>query len=276
MSASLDIELTRQVFRPGDKVEGTAMVNPGRQVNLKELTLSLQGEEVVGAASLARTKILPLINEVHTIPLSHMEEGVSRGDGNTFHYPLTFTLPANAPPSYASDAFKCSYYIKGRIDIPWAFDVIEKLHITIVPYEPGAEEKAAEEFSFEEEGLRGRIELEKDTLLAGDTLTGVLHLDYTLDETPMAVELQVHAQERSLLPGYPLTRTIWRSTRDLEIKDVDTGYTMVRFEFPIPADAPFSHRWNIFEVAWELLVTIGSPDKKERREVKPLTIRRMI
>jgi len=276
MNTSMDIELSRQVFRPGDTVEGILRVTVEKPASIKEITLSLQGEEIVGAGSIARTKILPLIHDVQSIPLARMEKGDLNEGEKSFLYPLSFSIPSNAPPSYASDAFKCAYYIKGRIDVPWAFDVIEKLHLTVVPYEPGGVMKDAEEFAFEEEGLRGRIELEKDNLLAGDTLAGALHLDYTLDEIPMAVELQVHAHERSLLPGYPLGRIVWKSTREMEIKDVETGYTMIRFEFPIPPDAPFSHRWNIFEVAWELIVSIASPGRKERKETKPLVVRRMI
>jgi hypothetical protein len=279
MSVSLDLELDRQVFRPGDLINGTVIVTPGKQMHLKEVIVSLQGEEIADASSLTRTKILPFLNEVAMLPLPSREAespGKSLLPGGTWQFPLHFTLPEKAPPTYASDTFKCAYYIKGRLDIPWAFDVIEKLHITIVPYEPVPAEPVPSEFTFEQEGFSARIEWEKNTLLAGETLKGSLHLNYSLEETPMAVTLEVRAQEHSLLPGVPLVRTIWNSTRELEIKDVESGYTMVHFEFPIPADAPFSHRWSIFEVAWEFLVTIAQQDKKVRREGRPLVIRRMI
>jgi hypothetical protein len=287
VKTTLEIELTRQISRPGDEIAGTVHLAAEGKIRARELTVSLQGEETVGANSINRSIIIPLVNEQRSFPLEK-----NAGDGETpqgsdnpqeclsshdrFCSPFTFKLPENIPPSYASDIFKCLYFVKARLDIPWGRDMIEKMHITVVPYEPISQESRPVEISLERENLKIKVDLERDSLFAGDSLAGTFYLEHIAEEAPRLVNFELRAEEHSLEESYSFSRVQWSLTKDVPLKDFETGYTMARFEFPTPADAPFSFKWNSFEVFWEFLVTITTFDDEEVKISRPILIKRMI
>lgn len=283
MKTSLDIELERQIFRPGEEIAGTIRLTTDKKVAYREMSISFQGEEILGAHSFLRTKILPFVNEKKVVlPVpgkeephrAHHEQGAYETESVSF--PISFKVPSDAPPSYSSDAFRCIYCIKGRLTLPWAFDVIEKIHITVVPYMEGQKEDEPPVLSHEEDNLKIRIELDKGSMLAGDTMTGTFYMEHIPEEAPRLVSFQLKAQEHSMEEDFPLLRTIWSIQREVPLTDVDSGYTMAKFEFPVSEDAPFSYRWHGFEVIWSFCAIIQTFDGRELELDKGFTVQRII
>jgi len=283
VKTSLDIELDRQIFRPGEEINGTIRLNTDRKLVYREMSVSFQGEEILGTHSFLRTKILPFINEKATFLPGHdkNEPHQSHHDQSSFEtesvsFPISFRIPRDAPPSFSSDAFMCIYCIKGRIALPWAFDLIEKIHITVVPYMNGQIEDELPVLSHEEDNMKIRIELDKGSMLAGDTMTGTFFMEHISEEAPRLVSFQLKAQEHSLEEDFPLLRTMWSIQKEVPLTDVDTGYTMAKFEFPVPEDAPFSYKWHGFEVVWSFCATIHTFDGRELELNKAFEVKRII
>jgi hypothetical protein len=191
-------------------------------------------------------------------------------------FPIRFTIPSNAPPSYASDTFQCAYYIKGRLDAVNAFDIIDRMRITIVPYTANDKSPENVQLLLEEENLKVKAELDRDIIQAGDTLTGSFYMEHIPHDAPSQVSFELKAQEISLEERFAFKRTLWHLVKEVPLKDVDTGYTMAKFEFPVPLDVPFSHKWASFEVDWSFCITVNTSDRRELRIEKPLLLRRMI
>jgi hypothetical protein len=287
LKTTLEIELTRQISRPGDEITGHLHLIADSRLHARELTVSLQGEETVGANSINRSIIIPLVNEQRSFlsdknaPGSQVPRAAEAAEESCqgqekMCFPITFKLPDASPPSYASEIFKCLYFIKARLDIPWARDIIEKMHITVVPYETiGHQGKPAELF-IERENLKVKVHIENDSLLAGDSLTGTFYMEHVPQEAPRSVNFELRALERSLEESYPFSRVLRSFTREIPLIDIDTGYTMAHFEFPLPADAPFSYRWNSFELLWEFSVIIKTFEDEELKVEKQILIKRMI
>ncbi|MDQ7821884.1 MAG: hypothetical protein RDV48_03720 [Candidatus Eremiobacteraeota bacterium] len=277
MKSTLEIELDRQIFRPGEHITGKIHFNLQEKLTIDKIILSLQGEEILGANSITRSVVMPLVNEQHVV-LSRDEgqhESIPEGTPPS-SFPIEFRIPDTLPPSYASEVVKCLYFIKGQVSIPWARDIIEKMHITVIPYAPREKPPEPVALVLEEESIKMRIELEKDSLMAGETLTGSLSMEYIPQEVPEEISFEIRAREKSLDESYTLDRTIWSLTRESSIKDEQTGYLVANFEFPTPPDAPFSHRWNTFEITWEFRVTVRTFNRKELSLEKSLTVNRLI
>jgi len=283
VKTSLDIELDRQIYRPGEEIAGTIRLTTDKRVTYKEMSVSFQGEEILGAHSFLRTKVLPFINEKTVyLPVPGKDESQQSDhehgsfETESVSFPISFKVPSDVPPSYSSDAFRCVYFIKGRLSLPWSFDVIEKIHITVVPYMQSERENEPPVLSHEEENLKIRIELDKGSMLAGDTMTGTFYMEHIPEEAPRLVSFQLKAQEHSLVDDFPLLRTIWSIQREVPLTDVDTGYTMAKFEFPVPEDAPFSYKWHGFEIIWSFCVIIHAFDGRELELDKGFTVHRII
>lgn len=282
MKTSLDIDLTRQIFRPGEEIHGKVYLHTDRKPKIRELIVSLQGEEMLGANSIARSIIRPIINE--KVVFLKNRDGMEKFEGNgatgmeTASFPITFKIPEDASPSYASDTLQCSYFIKGRLDLADAFDVIEKMRITIVPYTQDDAPPHPVNILLEEENLKINVELEKDVLLAGETLSGSLQMEHIPQKAPTQVNFELRAQERSTEEKFQFKRTLWNLTKEVPLKDldIDTGYTLAKFEFPIPLDVPFSHKWRSFEVRWSFRVSVSTYDGRELKIEKPLQLKRII
>jgi hypothetical protein len=283
---TLDIELMQQIFRPGSEIAGHVHLVAEKNLRIKEFIVSLQGEETVGANSINRSIIIPLVDEQKAFitgeaesEAPHPSEGnqaLSCDEHDRFCFPLVFKLPENSPPSYASEIFKCLYFIKARLVVPWARDIIQKMHITIIPYETISREGKPASLALEESNIKAKVDLEKDSLLAGDALSGSFYMEHIPEEAPQLVKFELRAEERSLEESYDFSRTVWSINKEIPLKDVETGYTMAHFEFPTPADAPFTFRWNSFEVLWEFSVTITTFHDKELKIVQPILVKRII
>lgn len=286
MKPGLEIELTRQIFKPGEEVSGQIHLRTKTPIRIRGLVVSLQGEEILGANSITRSVVFPILNQERVflsksasgaVPEEIELVGIERPyvEATSVSLPIGFEIPADCPPSYASEVLRCHYYVKGRLDIPWGRDLIEKMHITVVSAPLGEECKPVE-MNLEQDGLKVKVEIEKDRYLAGETLGGYLQMECTPGQAPSRIRFELRAVERSTEEDFPFSRVIWSRVREDTLEDINAGEILGSFEFSIPNDVPFSYVWNSFRVDWIFEVTFLTARGQEFKISREIDVHRPI
>lgn len=273
MRADVDLELERQSVLPGEEIRGRVTVTG--VTSFKSLTLSLQGEEVLGAGSLVRSYVYPVLDEVRTF-------GAPMGAGD-FVQPFSFRIPDTAPPSYASPDLRCQYFLKARLQLGGRMglgrlggDTIKRLHLTVLPSDEGAVPVVSRELVLEDGGLRLVAFLEDTAIRSGESLRGSLQLHRSSDDTelPSRLTFRLAAIEESLSSSYSHRQVLWVQTHDVEPSPYMDFPVQGLFEFPLPEDAPFSGDWTSFRIHYGFRVGMNLRGGRQIRESLPIEVHR--
>lgn len=254
----------RQAVHPGEPVEGQIELTELSQI--KSVTVSLQGEEVLGANNIVRSFVLPVVDERKVYQAEDISEG---------KFSFCFTLPEDAPPTYASRDVRCQYSLKVHIQRKgWARDLIRRYHLAVLPRRTDAPGSAPTELILEEGAIKLSARLDQISLSTGQALGGSLLLETTQDNTPLPSRLTFRfaAIEESIEKGYHHREVLWLATHDVEPEEElhlpITGF----FEFPIDREAPFSGSWNTFKVHYGFRVGMFLPGGRHIRESLPIRV----
>lgn len=249
MKPKLEFELERQIYQPGEIVEGKAVLTSEKPVKFRNLYLTLHGEEAI-RNKLLSSWVTPLFKDEQILyppdrPKLHQE--ISKGE-----YGFSFQLPTDPPPSFASAHFQCQYYLTARLDIPWGKDVITKYHLAILPKPKSLPKNPEIEFGFKEKGLDFKAFLEKEYFFIGDIIKGNFHLRYLSDNPPHQILFQIKAQGDSTDKRFPFSEVIWSAEKTIKLELTPEPVVKGEFGFTLPEIVPFSGTWETFRVNWQI------------------------
>ncbi|MFH5803581.1 hypothetical protein [Alienimonas sp. DA493] len=115
------IELDSQEVAAGGTVRGTAVFTAEKEVTPKRIRLealwSTRGRGDVSSGVVAAA-------DRETAPVRA---------GETVRVPFEAPLPADAPRSFAGELIELYYCVRGRVDLPWAFDEKAEAEFAVVP-----------------------------------------------------------------------------------------------------------------------------------------------
>lgn len=273
MRADVDLYVERQSVMPGEEIRGRVTVSGIS--TYKSLSLSLQGEEVLGAGSLVRSFVYPVLDEVRNFgaPIQ----------ASDFVQPFAFRIPETAPPSYASRDLRCQYFLKARLQMGGRMglgrlggDTIKRLHLTVLPSDADAAAGRSRELVLDEGGVRLVAVLDDVSVRTGESLRGhlQLHRDGEDTELPTRLTFRLAAIEESLAPSYTHREVLWVQTHDVE-PNPDMEFPIEGlFEFPVPEDAPFSGDWTSFRIHYGFRVGMNLRGGRQIRESLPIEVHR--
>lgn len=260
----LEMNLTRQVFFPGELIEGYVEFYSPKNINAKKFSVSLHGEEVFGADSLTYSVILPL----------HKDEKIF-GDGllKNGSYPFVFHLPEDLMPSYASQEVKCSYYITSRIERQGAhFDIISKIPITIIKKFPDKIRKNIM-IGFIDNNIKLDIKIERLPVTTGDTIKGTINFEYLPEEAPESISIFVKAREKGTDEDNAYEKIVYNPPEEEIFLDVGASTESYgNFAFFIPNWAPISGVWNNFEICWEFGIRVKLNEDLQIENTIPIEV----
>ncbi len=268
----LELDLERQVLQPGDEVVGQARL---RDPSIEKLELVLQGEEVLGANDVARTLITPVVEErlelvrepQHRVDSADQSEE-ERAAGPMWVIPFRFTLPSDAPPSYASRDIRCRYSLKATVRRGFLRrPTIRKMHLTVLPRAEEGLQALPVELEVDHPSLRLVARLNSTLVLTGESLEGSLLLERKVDGAPLpkGLSFRLAAIERSLDKFFPHRHVLTLDTHDIDI-DQELQLPLVgHFEFPLHEAAEPSGEWNSFVVEYGFRVVMYDHDGKDYR-----------
>jgi hypothetical protein len=250
-----EIELDRQVLQPGDELLGWITSN---DPDVESVEIVFFGEEILGANDIARRYILPVVEEKVTLT----------PDGGLDRREFRFTVPPEAPPTYASRDVRCEYAVKAIARRGfWKRSAIQRLHVTILPATQGELQALPSELEVDHPDLRLIARLDQTIVVTGDSLTGSLVLEKKTEQAKMPHKLsfRLAAIVESTDKFYS-----HREVLSLDVKDVEIDPELVlplvgHFDFPIAETAEPSGTWNTFRVHYGFRVVLFDHQGKDFR-----------
>jgi len=123
------------------------------------------------------------------------------------------------------------------------------------------------EFGFEENEIKARFYLEKDSYLIGQTIKGSYFIEYSGIKKPKNIHLRIRSFAERLDLKKAHSQDIWY--KDIQISDPAGKDCCIRdvFGIELPSIAPFSGFWNTFRVEWviEAEVVLYNGERKKCR-----------
>ena len=255
MQSGLEIELDRQVLQPGDELVGW-ITTTETDVELVEVVFF--GEEVLGANDIARRYILPVVDE----------KVVLKGDGGLSRREFRFTVPDEAPPTFATRDIRCEYAVKAIAKRGfWKRSMIQRLHVTILPSTQEDLQALPSELEVEHPDVRLLARLDSTVVVTGESLSGSLLLEKKSEnaQLPRSLSFRLAAVVESTDKFYS-----HREVLSLEVKDVEVDPELQMpfvgmFDFPIAETAELSGTWNTFRVHYGFRVVMYDQEGKDYR-----------
>lgn len=260
----LEIDLVQAALRPGDSLVGVVRTEgPGDRL----VHLSLQGEEILSANSIAFNYVLPFFESSLTLDCS-------QGPAD-FH----FLLPETAPPTYFSQDLRCLYVLKGRRKGAAAGllpglrrDAIKKIDIPVLsaPVDANLEQHW---FVLEGDGTELEVRLDSTHVEPGQSFTGELMLRRRKPgPLPKNLTFRFAAIEESTKSGYYHRKVTSLQTRDI-VPEEEFEYPLQGFfEFHVPSDAAASGQWNMFRVHYGFRVGMTLANGEQVRKSLPIIV----
>lgn len=252
-----DIELDYQVLQPGQELIGWVTLD---DPDSESVEVVFTGEEILGANDIARRYILPVVEERVSLP-------ITRGGGKQ-RKEFRFTVPLEAPPTYASRDVRCEYAVKAIVRRGfWKRSLIQRLHVTILPATQGELQALPSELEVDHPDLRLIATLDQTIVLTGESLSGSLVLERKNDRArlPRSLSFRLACIVESTDRFYS-----HREVLSLDVKDVEVEPDLVLplvgdFDFPIASTAPSSGTWNSFRVHYGFRVVMHDHEGKDYR-----------
>lgn len=250
-----EIELDRQVLQPGDELLGWITSD---DPDTESVEVVFFGEEVLGANDVARRYILPVVDEKTRLT----------PDGGFTRREFRFTVPPEAPPTYASRDVRCEYAVKAIAKRGfWKRSQIQRLHVTILPATQGDLQALPSELEVDHPDLRLIARLDQTIVLTGESLSGSLVLERKNEhaQLPKSLSFRLAAIVESTDKFYS-----HREVLSLDVKDVEVDPSLElpfvgMFDFPIAKTAEPSGTWNTFRVLYGFRVVMYDHDGKDFR-----------
>lgn len=257
----LELSVDKQTLSPGEDLFGTVELSDYPKG--VKVTVSLQGEEIVGANHLFRSYVLPILEETHTFQ--------SSGEKVQLEH-FKFQLPGKLAPSYASWDLRCQYFLKARAR-PRVLEEINRLHLTVLPPDDPWIEQNAVELTVDNQGIKLVALVETPHITTGDVVHGELLLSQEKPEAalPERISFRLAAIEESKVSDY--RKVLWVQAHDIEPTSAAELPINGFFEFPVDPTAPFSGEWNLFRVHYGFRVgLIPAGGGREERRSLPIQV----
>ncbi len=255
MQSGLEIELDRQVLQPGDELVGWITTT---ETDVESVEVVFFGEEVLGANDIARRYILPVVDEKLSL----------KADGGLSRREFRFTVPDEAPPTFATRDVRCEYAVKAIAKRGfWKRSMIQRLHVTILPSTQEDLQALPSELEVEHPDIRLLARLDSTVVVTGESLSGTLLLEKKNEnaQLPRSLSFRLAAVVESTDKFFSHREVLSLEVRDVEV-DPELQMPFVGlFDFPIAETAELSGTWNTFRVHYGFRVVLYDHEGKDYR-----------
>jgi hypothetical protein len=170
-----------------------------------------------------------------------------------------FAIPEHVPPSYRGVCATVSYTVTVHASIAWWPDAVKGFELVVrTPPETGERARSPALFSSAPEGPQGKephaeVSLADSSALVGGTLSGAVALRNVAFARYAGLELALVLIERASAGRERSTREIARFPYQLQLAEAREAEP-IPFQLRVPADAPPTTRYELFQLDWVLEV----------------------
>lgn len=125
------------VYRPGENITGHVIVDLSKPTKINRVCLEAHGRASVKFSIRHDDK-----TDTYSDEIVYLNNHLTLYDKNSYgfqkempigrsQYAFSINIPYNAPPSIKVSHGKIEYYLKAKLDIPWAIDKYNTLEFTV-------------------------------------------------------------------------------------------------------------------------------------------------
>jgi hypothetical protein len=248
------IELPKQLYLPGEEINGTVEFSLDKPVSQRSATLCLTGKERTeviyttmvstgrGTQTQNRTAVqeTEFLHQETPVPLPIGEKGkFVPGDYNT---PFKFTLPPSLPMTYKSKHVKITYAITAKIDVPLGFDIKESSELYVLPssrpVSPSPVSACSDSWN-EPKSAGISLALDRCDYLSGETVTGNCSFKNPNTKNLRKIDVNLRWIETATAQGHTGANEIMKTNAKVPVGGrLAKGEN--RFSIEIPKEAPMT------------------------------------
>jgi len=267
----LEILIGKQIYEPGDNVEGKAILRIDKPTKIRNIRLQVIGLEKTSVTVSHGKYSTTYYGKNYIINLKRNLENKNELQPGEHQYPINFQIPKNALPTYSGINAEVFYIIKVRADVPLWFDVktqkrfrvlynidtisqLEKSIATTSKHFPKLLEGAriSSGFFSDDKPRPGfLIELDKNTFLAGETIIGRITINNPTQKKLRKVDVLLRAKEFANAQGHRRHVTADKHKAKIDINELIEGIPS-KFEIKIPKKVRTSYCGFISRCNWFL------------------------
>ncbi len=173
-------------------------------------------------------------------------------------FPVRFSIPGDAPPSFVGRVVRVSYTLAAELAIPWWPDLDREFELSVVPNPRSVPAEARPLlYSSAPEGPRERephveVSINSTQLRPGEILSGAVALSNVASARYTGIRVRLAGYESSFAPRGHGEIGSWQI--DLPMSRVREGEP-ITFDFRIP-DVPPTYSNEAFRISWGLEATV--------------------
>lgn len=108
----------------GEQLKGRCEINLGNEVSCREIVVSLECFVIYNNPCVSN------FGEGWS-QMFRTTAGLAGGKLRHSSFDFQFSIPPEAPPTYAGTRLSCRWQVKTKIDIPWAFDINQARDVVV-------------------------------------------------------------------------------------------------------------------------------------------------
>ncbi|MCC6553339.1 MAG: sporulation protein [Polyangiaceae bacterium] len=232
MRSRPEIEIKVPVtVHPGDRVRVGVTLTSGSETPIDFVRIALRCVAVIRHQASSHHELVR-----RRFELSEQVEGAGELAEGTHRYEATFSLPADAPPTYLGNLGDCRTWVNVHVSIPWWLDAHEAQELTVAPVQrarPADAPSTSSSLSRNEPFVE--VSLPRAHFAPGEAIEGAIAFGNLRGGRLSALDVSLVGLERVAGPFGAVVTESARITRFKEIGRTGEG-SEVPFRLPIPAD----------------------------------------
>lgn len=271
--SSLEIMLGKEVYKPGEKVDGQILLKLDKRTKARDIAVEIYGNEHTHITRL-ETRVVPngkggvtttTVSVTYTEDVAVINEGTSLMEKaigtyepgkkivltpNIYTLPFSFTLPEDATPTYNGEHAEVYYNVSAKVDVPWWSDIDDKKSFRVIPEEGVAKEGEPIQLEAKKGQIYMQVDLNKKDFKRGEHLEGKVKINNDAGKKIRKVLIDLYANEHARAEGHTEDSTVMRYTQEIPIDPPETIYFEKSFKIQIPHDAIQTINKRYFSIDW--------------------------
>jgi hypothetical protein len=266
-----EIFLEKNIYCPGERVHGTVILRNDKPISARDVTLKITGLEKTSIEVGDDDDSWTYHSYNHIFEITDILAGSGELPPGEHRSTFSFKVPENAIPSYRGFNVDITYIVLAHVDIPFWFDLktqktfyvlyrLDNIRSWAKPVSFASPDFYTEDSICSTDiGLFGPkgpkpsflIELDKDTFLAGEDITGKITIKNKSDKTIRKVKLLLRAKEYAWADGYSRYLTKEKFKFRIEMYNISEG-SPSPFKITIPRNVKSSFKGMYSRLDWFL------------------------
>ncbi|MDP2909161.1 MAG: hypothetical protein Q8N77_05125 [Nanoarchaeota archaeon] len=300
--SKLELILDKEVYKPGEKVEGSLLLDLKKDTKVRDVVISVYGNERTHITrthgsgknqhTVTYTEDVEVIDEPQsligqfdkTYQLNPYDKGknivLPSGQHN---FKFSFQLPNDATPTYDGEHAEVKYELSAKVDIPWRLDIKQGKEIHILPKDASSE-KGVSALIKEKSGssvlpqalspdIDMAVHLSKTELTRGEYLEGKVAVTNKSGKTIRNLKLELYANEHAEAEGYTEDSAVMNRSETIPVSQPELNYFEQNFKFQIPTGIMPTMQREYFNIEWHFKIGLDVAKAADLETEADITIK---